>query len=199
MVWFRIVSSWILASLQTELISIIVLHATYALSILYSLRLKNTGLLGNIIVTFCVSTALIYGSLTATGGVDPLVLNIAGISFFINLGREVIQSVQDMKGDMMRGVKSVAITHGLRAAAVLGSLFMLLGVILGPLVLLNQLTGLQHHYILILIPQFGLVYSIIMLLRQPTQENASRFIRHANTWTGLILFMLAALFAFSLL
>jgi len=181
LVWFRIVSSWILASLQTELISIIVLHATYALSILYSLRLKNTGLLGNIIVTFCVSTALIYGSLTATGGVDPLVLNIAGISFFINLGREVIQSVQDMKGDMMRGVKSVAITHGLRAAAVLGSLFMLLGVILGPLVLLNQLTELQHHYILILIPQFGLVYSIIMLLRQPTQENASRFIRHANT------------------
>jgi len=161
------------------------------------------GFLGNITVALCVSIVFIYGSLTATGVVYPMVFNIAWISFLINLGREVVQNIQDMEGDVWRHVKSVAITYGPRAATLLGSLFTLLGLVLGPLLFLNQFTGNYDFYIytqiLILVPQIGLVYSVIMLLRKPTPMNASRFIRRANIFTGLILLVLVLVFVSSFL
>jgi len=190
-------------SLSTGFWPIIVLNVAYVLSILYSLKLKVMGFLGNITVALCVSIAFIYGSLTATGVIYPMVFNIAWISFFINLGREVVQSIQDMEGDVRRYVKSVAITYGPRTAALLGSLFTLLGLVLGPLLFLNQFSGNYDLYIyiqiLILVPQMGLVYSLIMLLLNPTPKNASRFIRRANIFTGLILLVLALVFVSSFL
>uniref|UniRef100_A0A7C2BKE6 UbiA family prenyltransferase n=1 Tax=Thermosphaera aggregans TaxID=54254 RepID=A0A7C2BKE6_9CREN len=64
-------------SLPTGLPSIIFLNSMYALSILYSLRLKEAGLLGNITVALCVTASFAYGSLTATGWFDLTVLRIA--------------------------------------------------------------------------------------------------------------------------
>lgn len=190
-------------SIPTGFWPIIVLNVAYFLSILYTLKLKVMGFLGNITVALCVSIAFIYGSLTATGVVYPMVFNIAWISFLINLGRDVVQSIQDMGGDVWRHVKSVAITYGPKAAALLGSSFTLLGLVLGPLLFLNQFTVNHDLYmyiqILILVPQIGLVYSIIMLLRKPTSMNASRFIRRANIFTGLILLVLVLMFVSSFL
>ncbi len=183
-------------SLPTGLLPTIVLNTTYALSIFYSLKLKATGLLGNVVVASCVSMAFIYGSLTSTGWVDSTVLNMSWVSFFVNLGREVIQSIQDMEGDARKGVKSVAITYGPKVAASLGSLFILLGLVLGPLLFLNYEAGYyglfsRKTHALILIPQIGLAYSVFKLLKQPTPTNVSRFISRANLFTILILLVLA--------
>jgi len=80
------------------------LNSMHALSILYSLRLKGTGLLGNITAAPCVSASFAYGSPTATGWFNLTALKIAWISFFINLRREVIQGIQDVEGGMSRRV-----------------------------------------------------------------------------------------------
>jgi 4-hydroxybenzoate polyprenyltransferase len=103
------------------------LNSMYTLSILYSLRLKGTGLLGNITVALCMSASFAYGSLTATGWFNLTVLKIAWISFFINLGREVIQGIQDTEGDRSKRVRSVAIPYGPETATKLGSIFIILG------------------------------------------------------------------------
>lgn len=103
------------------------LNSMHALSILYSLRLKGTGLLGNITVALYVSASFAYGSLTATGWFNLTVLKIAWISFFINLERGVIQGIQDTEGDRSRRVRSVAIAYGPETAAKLGSIFIILG------------------------------------------------------------------------
>jgi len=103
------------------------LNLVYALSVLYSLRLKGTGLLGNITVAPCVSASFAYGSLTATEWFNLTVLKIAWISFFANLGRGVIQGIQDMEGGRSRRVRSVAIAYDPETAAKLGSVFIILG------------------------------------------------------------------------
>jgi 4-hydroxybenzoate polyprenyltransferase len=103
------------------------LNSMYALSILYSLRLKGTGLLDNITVALCVSALFTCESPTATGWFNLTVLKIAWISFFINLGRGVIQGIQDVEGDRSRRVRSVAIAYGSETAAKLGSIFIILG------------------------------------------------------------------------
>jgi len=103
------------------------LNSMHALSILYSLRLKGTGLLGSITVALYVSASFAYGSLTATGWFNLTVLKIAWISFFINLERGVIQGIQDTEGDRSRRVRSVAIAYGPETAAKLGSIFIILG------------------------------------------------------------------------
>ncbi|MGB9826910.1 MAG: geranylgeranylglycerol-phosphate geranylgeranyltransferase [Thermosphaera sp.] len=186
-------------SLQTKVQSLIMLNTMYALSILYSLRLKATGLLGNIVVALCVSASFIYGSLTATGWVSPVVLKITWVSFFINLGREVVQSIQDMEGDKVKQVRSVAIAYGPETAARLGSLFTILGLTLGPVLFLNYEAGyyglFSQTFALILIPEAGLAYSIIQLLKNPTPKNASTFLKRFNLLTIIILLILASEFA----
>jgi len=182
-------------SLRVNIQSFIVLNVMYALSIIYSLKLKATGLLGNIVVALCVSSSFIYGSLTATGSVNHVVLKIAWFAFFVNLGREVIQSIQDMEGDKRKRVRSVAIVYGPRTAALLGSIFTILGLILGPLLFLDYKAGysvlLSQTFTLILIPEAGLIYSIIQLLKQPTPGFTRVFLKRYNVFTIVILLLLA--------
>jgi geranylgeranylglycerol-phosphate geranylgeranyltransferase len=89
------------------------------LSAVYALRLKHTGLAGNLAVALMTSLALAYGA-TAAGGLDR-VLPLAALAFLVNLSREIYKDVEDLPGDAEIGARTLAVRLGGGTARLIGS------------------------------------------------------------------------------
>lgn len=81
----------------------------------YAIRLKPTGLLGNILVSSATGMSFIYGALTVDSFL-PVTVIFAVCAFILNLGREIVKGVEDVTGDRVRNCRTIAISHGPRAA-----------------------------------------------------------------------------------
>jgi geranylgeranylglycerol-phosphate geranylgeranyltransferase len=145
---------------------------------------KKTGLFGNIIVAFCVSIAFLYGSISVTNFIDFTGFSLSFLSFFANLGREITQSIQDMEGDKLKGIRSVALVHGPRFAAILGSLCCGITIFLSPILFLYPFNNASFQYLIVLFPEVGFLFS---LLKESTKDRAAKFIKQVNLWTTMIL------------
>lgn len=78
---------------------------------LYSVRLKGTPGLGNLVVAFVIALALMYGAL-AVGTVSSTVAVGVGMTFLITLAREIVKDVEDVEGDGAEGARTLAVTRG---------------------------------------------------------------------------------------
>ena len=89
-----------------------------ALGFAYNARLKRIPLLGNLAVAAVTPLAFVFGA--AAAGDAGAVTDIYLIAFLANAGREVVNTVIDLEGDLRAGIKSVAALAGTRVALVLG-------------------------------------------------------------------------------
>ena len=71
--------------------------AAWAVALLYNVKLKEMGLLGNLSVAFCVSMTVILGG-TIVGAINGIVLTFAALAFLFDLGEEIASDAMDVKG-----------------------------------------------------------------------------------------------------
>jgi len=166
----------------------------WLISVAYATAGKRTGLLGNFLVSACVSAPFIYGSLAVTGTIELNILIFAYIVFLANTGREITKGIVDVEGDKTRNIKTLAVRFGPRKAAIAAAIFYLAAVTLTPLPpTLNLVT---FWFIpLVTVTDAGLVVSSIMLLADYSRENARKVKTHALVWffVGLIAFVIGSL------
>ena len=110
--------------------AVLALAATaWGVALLYNVRLKEAGLLGNLAVAFCVSMTVILGG-AAAGAVNGLVLTFGALAFLFDLGEEIASDAMDVEGDSLRSSRSIAArsgrAHALRLSGVAFSLFIAL-------------------------------------------------------------------------
>lgn len=96
----------------------------------YSAKIKEWGVLGNIVVSFEGSASIFYGSLVVyvlTGEAGALTSTAVPmvIAFVLLLGREIVKTIEDYHADSARGVRSLPRTIGLRESAVVASAVLL--------------------------------------------------------------------------
>ncbi len=97
---------------------------------LYDAKLKEFGLVGNIYIAFSMAAPFIFGSVVATGEIRESSALLALIAFFSGVGREVMKGIEDVEGDALRDVKTIARTRGVEAAAKVSACLFLLSVLL---------------------------------------------------------------------
>ena len=101
----------------------------WGVALLYNVRLKEAGLLGNLAVAFCVSMTIVIGG-AAAGAVNGLVLTFGALAFLFDLGEEIASDAMDVEGDSLRSSRSIAArsgrAHALRLSGVVFSLFIAL-------------------------------------------------------------------------
>lgn len=102
----------------------------WVIGILYNWNYKESGLLGNIMVSTSVASTFILGGI-ANGGLNSGLVWVFGIvAFFFDLAEEIASDVMDMEGDAKRGSKSLARIRGkdyaLRVSSILFSLVIVL-------------------------------------------------------------------------
>ena len=166
----------------------------WLISVAYATVGKRTGLLGNFLVSACVSAPFIYGSLAVTGTIALNILIFVLMVFLSNTGREITKGIVDVEGDKMRNVKTLAARFGQRKAAIAATIFYLAAVALTPLPpILNLVT---FWFIpLVAITDAGLMLSSIMLLMDYSRENARKVKNQILAWflVGLIAFIVGSL------
>ncbi len=137
----------------------------------YSNRLKRMPLIGNITIAFLTAMAIAIIAVYYQQNVS-LLMAYAVFAFSINLVREIIKDMEDIRGDMRFGSKTLPIIWGLRRTKYfLFALIFLFVVIL--FFLSNQLGNhtLKLFFLILVIP---IVYLIYLLYRADTQKRFHR-------------------------
>jgi len=145
----------------------------WAIMIAYVTVGKRTGLLGNFMVSACVAVPFLYGSLTVTSEIGLNVGLFVAMAFLSNTGREVNKGIVDVEGDKARNVRTVAVRFGNKTAAVLATVFYLSAVSLSVLPLILDIVSIWFVPFIV-VTDFGLTLSSILLLKNPSRENAKR-------------------------
>src|SRR3990170_1615685 len=152
---------------------------------------KRTGLPGNFLVSACVATPFIYGSVAVLDWVPLNVWLFAAMAFLSNTGREITKGIVDVKGDAAEGVKTLAVRYGERYSAVVAAVFYVSAVALTPI---PWLLGLVSFWFIpvVILTDVGFVLSSALLLKDYSRENARKIKKIVLLWfvTGLLAFVL---------
>jgi len=166
----------------------------WLVSVAYVTMGKRTGLLGNFLVSACVSAPFVYGSLAVTNEVKLNVWIFVSMVFLSNTGREITKGIVDVQGDKMRNVKTLAVRYGKRKAAAAAALFYISAALLSPIPYLRGLVSCWFIPV-VAITDFGLLSSSFMLLKDFSRENARKVKNSVLLWfiIGLLAFIIGAL------
>ena len=126
-----------------------------ALLILYSYRIKRLGIIGNIVISYLGAASIVFGALTLCENIRHISLVStsfipAFFAFFLLLGREIIKTVEDVKADIKKNMKTLPILLGSKKALIISII---------PLVLVVSLSFLP-----VILYNYGLVYLILALI-----------------------------------
>jgi len=110
--------------------------AVSALACIYNIKLKELGFAGNIYIAFTMAAPFLFGSIISSGWITERSLLLASMAFLTGVGREIMKGIEDVEGDALRNVRSLARTMGEKKAAVIASLFYLLAVSISPIPLI---------------------------------------------------------------
>ena len=178
--------SALLTNLNCFLLTII----AWILFTVYSTKGKRTGLIGNMMVSTCVSIPFIYGGYIASNNFNVVTLIFSGMAFLANTGREITKGITDIAGDKLRGINTVAVTYGSRVAAILSAIFYLSAVFLSVIPYFEKSLSIWYIPTLIL-ADAGFIYSSISLLINQSRENARKVKNIVLIWMllGLISFL----------
>ncbi|MFX1516101.1 MAG: geranylgeranylglycerol-phosphate geranylgeranyltransferase [Promethearchaeota archaeon] len=98
---------------------------------LYAIYFKRSGFTGNVMIGVLTAIPFIYGGFL-TRSFQTMIFPVV-FSFLIIVGREVIKDIEDVHGDQIKDVQSVALKYGVKPARNLGFLILLLLIIINPL------------------------------------------------------------------
>ncbi len=178
----------------TSVLSLGIAAFSWVIVVAYVTVGKRTGLPGNFLVSACVATPFIYGSVAVLGFVPLNVWLFAAMAFLSNTGREITKGIVDVKGDAAQGVKTLAVRYGERNAAVAAAVFYFSAVALTPF---PWLLGLVSFWFIpvVILTDVGFTLSSALLLRDFSRENARKIKKIVLLWfvTGLLAFVLGVL------
>jgi len=158
----------------------------WGLSLLYNIKLKETGIFGNIIVASCVSMTFIIGGVS-TGLINGVVLTFGVLAFLFDLGEEIAADAMDISGDAMRSSDSLAkkrgIPYALRVSAAVFTVFI-------ALTALPFLAGWFGYAYLILIgvTDLCMAYFVYRLVTSRTTDEGHVQIKSLYLTWGLFVF-----------
>lgn len=100
----------------------------------YAAKVKALGIAGNLMVAFSFAFGVIYGSFIYAERVEAYSIPVPSLLFFITAfmilqARETIKGAEDVEGDALRNVRTIARVYGYRAAAATQAVLNLIGVL----------------------------------------------------------------------
>jgi len=154
----------------------------------YETKLKNYGLAGNVAVAFLSAMSFTFGGAAVGKPFSSVVLSL--IVFFMFTGRETLKDVQDVKGDILSR-NTLPMRIGEKNAAIVGSVFLLVAIILSPLpYLLGQLK--IYYMIFISIVDIICLYAIKETLKDLRNTERSVSLIRAAAAIGVLAIIVGA-------
>jgi len=162
------------------------------LLILYSRSIKAKGLLGNLVISLTSANSIIFGGLAVSESLGNVVLTLntllpASYAFTFILMREIVKGVEDVIGDSVRGVRSLALKRGVRYASKVSAALALIIVAISPLPFLLNNYGVLYLG-LAAITDAILLYSAYYLIKSRSDGELIMRSSKARTYTKIAMF-----------
>lgn len=124
----------VLFALFTGPFSTIIVLAFVVIGYAYAARVKTWGLAGNFMVAFSFAFGVIYGSFVYAEQTLRYIIPLPSWLFFLTAfmilqARETIKGAEDVEGDQIRDVRTIARVYGYGAAAGVAAILNLIGVV----------------------------------------------------------------------
>ena len=116
-----------------SLLALILALAITLLGYAYDVKLKEFGIAGNIYIAFSMAAPFIFGSIVA-GTPNMQIAVLSAIAFLSGMAREIMKGIEDVEGDALRDVKTVARVYGTRTAEKVSATLYMISVVLSLLV-----------------------------------------------------------------
>ena len=120
---------------------------------------RNSGIIGNIAVSFTAALSIVYGGV-AVGKLEG-VLFPAILAFLFNLGREIIKDIEDISGDKSSKSYSVPSRYSLKKSYIIAFFPLFLLIVITPLPYLFHIYNL--YYLIIVITSVDLLLLLSFL------------------------------------
>ena len=163
---------------------------SWVIVILYVTKGKSTGFPGNLLVSACVAVPFVYGGFVVGRGLLMTTGLFVAMVFLSNTGREITKGIVDVQGDKEANIRTIAVLYGERKAAAIAAVFYLSAVSITPL---PWILGIVSFWFLPFIfwTDMGLILTSILLLSNPSRENARRIKNRNLFWflSGLLAFI----------
>ncbi|MFN2150247.1 MAG: UbiA family prenyltransferase [Anaerolineales bacterium] len=182
------------ASAMISLAALLVAILVWLVGFLYNWRFKQTGLIGNLMVSFSVGMTFIFGGIVVGNPFEVLVWYFAILAALIDFGEEIAADAMDMEGDRQAGSRSVALVFGREKALKISGAIFITVVMLSwvPFIFgwINWIYGIA-----ILLMDAMILYSTIKILdsRSTRQRMYIRWI-YLGSSAALIIFIIMRLF-----
>ncbi|NHI93619.1 MAG: hypothetical protein EAX96_14120 [Candidatus Lokiarchaeota archaeon] len=178
---------------------IIIITTGSVLIVLYSIKLKRMGFIGNVTIGILTSYCLMLGGAGQSTLLNwfPLIIAFwpALIAFIMNIGREITKGIDDIIGDKAENVKTLPVLIGAKKSAYLVVMIMILTLILSPFPYMLGYFNTIYLLITVFIVDVMIVYNIISILRDNSSENCHKLkkIQKFAMFIGLISFLLGSI------
>jgi geranylgeranylglycerol-phosphate geranylgeranyltransferase len=152
--------------------SIVILDV--ALLVLYPSVFKRlSGFLSNVVMGLLAATTTLFAGAVVFKAIEITSLSFVGTIVAAGIGLNVLKDVITVNGDLRVGYPTLAIKRGIRTAAVVGALFLLLSVITSPL---PFVVGTTSYAYLVLIAFWAAIggFSALSLLLTPSRANVKK-------------------------
>ena len=166
-----------------------------AVGILYNWKFKESGLIGNLMVSFSVGFTFLYGGIAVGEPWNKIVWCFALIGFLIDLGEEIAGDAMDIEGDKKRGSKSIAIQMGRKFALMVSSSLFGLVVILSFVPVVFEWLGTSYLVMLFIMDLLIVVFTIRLISSKTSQQGRSSMRGiYLGALVGMLAFLLGQLF-----
>ena len=175
---------------MVNLLAFSICVAACFLMYIYAMVLKRKPFSGNILVSFLTSITFIYGG-TAVGSYKGVSI-LALISFFAMVSRELVKDIEDLKGDIKKGAKTLPAIIGESKTFNLAFIFLLIAAFL---LYIPFVTGLYSYiYLGIVTPVVIFVFYILYTILKHN-ENSGKIQRNIKKamYLVLLIFLLSAI------
>jgi len=162
---------------------------------LYAKWGKKSGFLGNIIVSVSFSIGMIYGALLNSSYVPIFIYFFFFTSLFLLLSREVIKGCEDIEGDKIEGVKTLAIRIGIKNSTIFAMIFASLAIAFYIFSLFLNTINPILYFIFMIFGTLIVASSIFLMFRSNIDKKDFKIISlllKIGAFLGLLTFLLAS-------
>lgn len=139
---------------------------------LYTFKLRENPLIGNISIGILTGLTFISGGIaveTIKGSLIPAIF-----AFLFTTGREIVKDIVDVKGDKSSGMTSLAIKLGEKKAVYISIVFFALVIIASPIPYIFGIYSLYYLICVLIGIDLILIYCAFSLIKLPSPENAAK-------------------------
>ena len=188
----------ILLSVWVNFNCFLLVTAFSVLSVLYSSKLKDVAVIGNLYIASTMAVPFIYGGLAVADKIPLSILLLSSTAFVSGFGREIMGAARDVRGDRRgRGSATLPVLIGVKNCLVLSSLLYLLSILLSflPYFYVEEYRGDAFYLAPAVIADLIFAYIAFGSLRKTSKEFMllSRKLSLAAMFVALLGFLAGAL------